>query len=75
MIELEIYSKTDEYFRGFTSIILYDNFFTSYYEIIMRHTPKDKKQEIKNIAKEAMKRRGHRYSTMRRGFAKWHSCS
>ncbi len=32
-IELEICSKADEWFRGFTSIILYDNFFTSYYHI------------------------------------------
>ncbi|EQM94679.1 hypothetical protein HRAG_02276 [Helicobacter bilis ATCC 43879] len=56
-IELEICSKADEWFRGFTSIILYDNFFTSYYHLIMQHTPKDKKQEIKRIAKEAMKQR------------------
>ena len=56
-IELEICSKADEWFRGFTSIILYDNFFTSYYHLIMQHTPKDKQQEVKRIAKEAMKKR------------------
>ena len=56
-IELEICSKADEWFRGFTSIILYDNFFTSYYHLIMQHTPKDRKQEVKKIAKEAMKQR------------------
>lgn len=56
-IELEICSKADDWFRGFTSIILYDNFFTSYYKLIMQHTPKDKKQEVKKIAREAMKQR------------------
>lgn len=34
-----------------------DSFFTSYYNAIMRHIAKDKKSSIKNIAKEAMKKR------------------
>lgn len=43
------------------SLIFIDNFFTSYYNIIMQHTPKDKKQEVKNIAKKAMKKRYENY--------------
>ena len=39
------------------TIIFLDNFFTSYYHLIMQHTPKDKQQEVKRIAKEAMKKR------------------
>lgn len=39
------------------TIIFLDNFFTSYYHLIMQHTPKDRKQEVKKIAKEAMKQR------------------
>ena len=39
------------------TIIFLDNFFTSYYHFIMQHTPKEKKQKVKKIAKEAMKKR------------------
>lgn len=39
------------------TIIFLNNFFTSYYEIVMQHTPKDKKQEIKKIVKETMELR------------------
>ena len=39
------------------TVIFLDNFFTSYYHLIMQHTPKDKQQEVKRIAKEAMKKR------------------
>ena len=39
------------------TVIFLDNFFTSYYHLIMQHTPKDRKQEVKKIAKEAMKQR------------------
>ena len=34
-----------------------DSFFTSYYNLIMRYIAKDKKSSVKNIAKEAMKKR------------------
>ena len=34
-----------------------DSFFTSYYNLIMRYIAKDKKPSVKNIAKEAMKKR------------------
>ena len=39
------------------TIIFLDNFFTSYYHLIMQHISEYKKQEIKNIAREAMKKR------------------
>ena len=37
--------------------IYLDNLFSSYYKLIMQHTPKDKKQEVRKIAREAMKSR------------------
>ena len=39
------------------TVIFLDNFFTSYYHLIMQHIPKDKKQEARKIAREAMKQR------------------
>ena len=41
----------------YPTFIYLDNLFSSYYKLIMQHTPKDKKQEVKKIAREAMKQR------------------
>ena len=39
------------------SLIYLDNLFSSFYQLIMQHTPKDKQQELKEIAKKAMQYR------------------
>ena len=39
------------------TFVYLDNLFSSYYKLIMQHTPKDKRQEVKKIAREAMKQR------------------
>lgn len=41
----------------YPTLVYLDNLFSSYYKLIMQHTPKDKRQEVKKIAREAMKQR------------------
>ena len=53
----KVQENTSEWLLCYNHNAFLDNIFTSYYNLIMRHTPKAQKPKVKAIAKEAMKLR------------------
>ncbi|MGX3044335.1 hypothetical protein [Helicobacter sp. T3_23-1056] len=53
----KVQENTSEWLLCYNHNAFLDNIFTSYYNLIMRHTPKVQKSKVKAIAKEAMKLR------------------